>query len=113
MQMAEKSSDQFELSDEVLGNYTYYSSKYSPINGTDMTADEKTALEYQYPSIAPQNASLYPPIWLYQDTHFFNIHVNTSFSSVHVPTNVYDQCEYMRIKCVSLFIIIYYTNKYI
>ena len=25
------------------------------------------------------------------DTHFNNIHVNTSYSSVHIPTNVYDK----------------------
>lgn len=26
-----------------------------------------------------------------EDTHFYNMEVNTSHSSVHVPTNVYDK----------------------
>lgn len=27
------------------------------------------------------------------NSHFYNIPVNTSLSSVHVPTNVYDRCK--------------------
>lgn len=28
---------------------------------------------------------------LYANSHFWNLEVNTSFSAVHVPTNVYDK----------------------
>lgn len=34
---------------------------------------------------------MYQEMFLDQDTHFYNISVNTSHSSVHVPTNVYDK----------------------
>ena len=34
--------------------------------------------------------NIYREIELTPDSHFYNIPVNTSFSSVHVPTNVYD-----------------------
>lgn len=89
--MAEKSSELFESHNMLNPNYTYYSSKHSAVNDTNTTADIKTALEYRYLVIDPNNT--YNPFWLYQDTHFYNIHVNTSISSVHVPTNVYDKCE--------------------
>lgn len=92
--MAEKSSDQFELNEKgIRPNYTYYSSKHSPVNDTEMTADLKSAIDYRYKIILPESPEDYQPFWMYQDTHFYNIHVNTSISSVHVPTNVYDKCE--------------------
>lgn len=35
----------------------------------------------------------YKPIYLTRDTHFYDISVNTSHSSVHVPTNVFDHSD--------------------
>lgn len=43
------------------------------------------------PEIISKNASFYQRMILDRDTHFYNIFVNTSHSSVHVPTNVYDR----------------------
>lgn len=34
--------------------------------------------------------NIYRKMELTSDSHFYNIPVNTSFSSVHIPTNVYD-----------------------
>lgn len=34
--------------------------------------------------------NIYRKMLLTADSHFYNIPVNTSFSSVHIPTNVYD-----------------------
>lgn len=38
-----------------------------------------------------QNNDTYKTMYFYQDTHFFNNFVNTSHSSVQVPSNVYDR----------------------
>lgn len=90
MQTAERSS---ELFDTIEPDYEYYSSKYSPINDTDTTADKLGELEYKYAKYKPDTPENYRRMWLFSDTHFFNIHVNTTFSSVHVPTNVFDKRE--------------------
>lgn len=83
-------SEQFELNQTESENYTYYSSKYSPINGLSL---EQTAMfkDETYPEIVLENPDGYQSMCLDQDTHFYNISVNTTHSSVHVPTNVYDQ----------------------
>jgi len=31
---------------------------------------------------------------LYRNRHFYNIPVNTNYSAVHVPSNVYDRCKW-------------------
>lgn len=43
------------------------------------------------PDNIKKNEHLYRDMYLYQDSHFFDMSVNTSHSSVHVPTNVYDE----------------------
>lgn len=90
LNVVEEMSEQFELNETESENYTYYSSKYSPINGLSV---EQTATfkGEQYPEIVLESPDAYQPMWLDQDTHFYNISVNTTHSSVHVPTNVYDQ----------------------
>lgn len=35
----------------------------------------------------------YTEMYFDRDSHFFDLEVNTTHSSVHVPTNVFDQCE--------------------
>jgi len=42
---------------------------------------------------------------LVQDPHFNNIPVNVTQSTVHVPTNVYDNCNYVR--CVRRVCVVY------
>lgn len=65
------------------GNFTYVSGKYSPVVGQK----KKPRL----PENMKKNVQLYREIKLTSDSHFYNIPVNTSFSSVHIPTNVYDK----------------------
>lgn len=79
--MAEVAAEEFELN-ETDRNYTYYSSKYSPIHG-----EEKQEL----PEGLEDNEDMYLTMSLNNDTHFYNLKVNTSYSSVHVPTNVFDR----------------------
>lgn len=80
----------FQYNETEAKNYTYYSSKYSPINDLNMT--ETAALkDEELPEIISKNESFYQRMFLDRDTHFYNISVNTTHSSVHVPTNVYDR----------------------
>lgn len=97
---AEEQSELFDLEETdpniyaenitLRTNFTYYSSKYSPINGMNI---EQTAVskDQELPMIINETKYMYKPMWLDEDTHFYNIAVNTSHSSVHVPTNVYDR----------------------
>ncbi|XP_031619026.1 voltage-dependent calcium channel subunit alpha-2/delta-3-like [Contarinia nasturtii] len=71
----------------MRNNYTYYSSKYSTINGVPCVNRSETKTICGYKTF--QNAT-YKPMILVPDKHFYHIKVNTTYSSVHVPTNVYD-----------------------
>ncbi|CAK9808523.1 Voltage-dependent calcium channel subunit alpha-2/delta-3 [Anthophora plagiata] len=76
---AEENAENWESEEE--GNFTYVSGKYSPImNQTRPTLPENME----------KNVDAYREMELTPDSHFYNIPVNTSFSSVHIPTNVYD-----------------------
>lgn len=66
--------------------YQYYSSKYSPVQGE---------APVELPESLEPNRDMYREMILNNDTHFYNLPVNTSYSSVHVPTNVYDRRKYM------------------
>lgn len=88
--MAEKTAEMFEYNDSEAQNYTYYSSKYSPINDFNITETADFKGE-ELPEIVLNNQSYYQKMFLDPDTHFYNISVNTTHSSVHVPTNVYDR----------------------
>ncbi|XP_059474335.1 voltage-dependent calcium channel subunit alpha-2/delta-3-like isoform X2 [Neocloeon triangulifer] len=82
--------------DEDGGMFAYRSAKFSPLG---------TAEDYPQPTPEPPlnyttgiahyrkkvPPVYYQPIELEPDPHFFNIPVNTSFSTVHVPTNVFDR----------------------
>lgn len=61
------------------GNFSYVSGKCSPVNGNSMEDDQ-----------CVKNMSVYREMELIADSHFYNIPVNTSYSSVHIPTNVFD-----------------------
>ncbi|XP_029664850.1 voltage-dependent calcium channel subunit alpha-2/delta-3 isoform X2 [Formica exsecta] len=63
----------------VDGNFSYVSGKCSPVNG-NWTQDEQ----------CKRNVTVYREMELTADSHFYNIPVNTSYSSVHIPTNVFD-----------------------
>ncbi|XP_014474755.1 PREDICTED: voltage-dependent calcium channel subunit alpha-2/delta-3 isoform X2 [Dinoponera quadriceps] len=64
---AEKIAEKWDPS--TMGNFTYISSK---------------------PKKDADNSSVYREMELTADSHFYNIPVNTSYSSVHIPTNVFD-----------------------
>ncbi|XP_020292815.1 voltage-dependent calcium channel subunit alpha-2/delta-3 isoform X2 [Pseudomyrmex gracilis] len=62
-------------------NFSYTSGKCSPVNGEPAENDVYCERE---------NNSTYREMELTSDSHFYNIPVNTSHSSVHIPTNVFD-----------------------
>lgn len=74
--------------------FTYYDSKemLEPFDPTTTVAPKK----FDDRSLDPPNVTI-PRIKLHKNRNFYNIPVNTSLSSVHVPTNVYGrgtfQCQ--------------------
>ncbi|XP_065166775.1 voltage-dependent calcium channel subunit alpha-2/delta-3-like [Atheta coriaria] len=82
-QVAESEAELFDYTSNNT-EYYYYNSKYSSVEG-----EPPDALEIPDP-IAP-NRWMYIPMVLNNDTHFYNIPVNTTHSSVHVPLNIYDR----------------------
>lgn len=62
--------------------FKYYSSRWSSIEGAEPIKLQKSL---------KKNRHLYLSLKLNNDTHFYNLPVNTNHSSVHVPTNVYDK----------------------
>lgn len=56
-------------------------------NGHGPESDGEKSKAIEVPEVPPKELVLHP------DPHFFNQHVNTNYSSVHVPTNVFDRCE--------------------
>ncbi|XP_045481925.1 voltage-dependent calcium channel subunit alpha-2/delta-3 isoform X1 [Harmonia axyridis] len=81
--MAENKSETFEY-DKNITHY-YYNSKYSPIQGQNSTTYDLKVLN--------DNLYRYKTLTLNEDTHFYNIPVNTTHSSVHVPTQIFDLHE--------------------
>lgn len=81
MREAEDISLQYEFN-ETDSNFTYYSAKYSSVDEEPIN---------KIPSNRKKDVKLYRNFSMNADTHFYNISVNTSFSTVHVPTNVYDK----------------------
>uniref|UniRef100_A0A146M963 Voltage-dependent calcium channel subunit alpha-2/delta-3 n=1 Tax=Lygus hesperus TaxID=30085 RepID=A0A146M963_LYGHE len=70
--------------------YLYFSSKFSAGRGIDEFRGED---EIEVPGV---NLSYYEPMELGPDYHFYNYYVNTSFSAVHVPTDVFDRGQIVR-----------------
>ncbi|KYN22132.1 Voltage-dependent calcium channel subunit alpha-2/delta-4 [Trachymyrmex cornetzi] len=64
------------------GNFSYVSGKCSPVIGHD-SANKNC-------DIHKKNVNVFRDMELISDSHFYNIPVNTTYSSVHIPTNVYD-----------------------
>ncbi|KAL0134742.1 hypothetical protein PUN28_001483 [Cardiocondyla obscurior] len=65
------------------GNFSYISSKCSSVIGHDSAKKES----------CKRDGNVYRDMELISDSHFYNIPVNTSYSSVHIPTDVYDLTE--------------------
>lgn len=80
--------------DPVIRDFQYYNSKdmlepfeKPPPNDTNRALDDRTIEAVDVP---PSYITLTP------NPHFFNVPVNTSLSSVHIPTNVFDRCIYFK-----------------
>ncbi|KAI4468323.1 voltage-dependent calcium channel subunit alpha-2/delta-related [Holotrichia oblita] len=78
---AEDEAENFEYNSSML--FSYHSSKYSSANGIGVELPESIA----------DNEYMYEPMEFNIDSHFYNLSVNTSYSSVHVPTNIYDRSK--------------------
>lgn len=81
--MAENKSEDFEYDSNAT--HYYYNSKYSPIKGENRTTYDLKVLN--------DNLYRYKTLILNEDTHFYNLPVNTTHSSVHVPTQIFDLRE--------------------
>lgn len=82
--VAEQAAEEFESNETTRESYQYYSSRYSPIAGQEYEPEKL------WPPGIIENNETYKEMSFYQDTHFYNLFVNTSYSSVFVPSNVYD-----------------------
>lgn len=85
------------MEDEDTDEYQYYRSN-PPVS---IYNDEK----HKDPDI-----NMYKKMILDNDTHFFDLEVNTTHSSVHVPTNIYHKrkCNFQFYKFVRL---IYFRQR--
>lgn len=83
VQTAESLAEDFDFNATSATHFKYYSSKFSPISEIDEEPYWPDGLSLQ-PNVT------YKTMHFYQDTHFFNYFVNTSHSSVQVPSNVFD-----------------------
>ncbi|XP_018338432.1 PREDICTED: voltage-dependent calcium channel subunit alpha-2/delta-4-like isoform X2 [Trachymyrmex septentrionalis] len=68
-------------------NFSYVSSKCSPVIGHDSANKNSTNKNCD---IHKKNVTVFRDMELISDSHFYDIPVNTTYSSVHIPTNVYD-----------------------
>lgn len=83
LQKAESTYEEFDYNETfAMEEFQYYNSKYSLFDGkpAEMPLDS-----------IKENDRMYLNFTLNPDTHFYNISVDTTHSSVHVPSNVYDR----------------------
>lgn len=74
----------------MRNDYQYYSSKYSNINDVPCTLRFETKNQCSNFKVLRNATATYLNMYLQRDKHFYHINVNTSHTSVHVPTNVFD-----------------------
>lgn len=90
--MAENGTMDVELQ-MMRNNYKYYSSKYSTINGVSCANRTETKYQCSNFKVLINATAQYLDMELAPDKHFYHINVNTTYASVHVPTNVFDGSE--------------------
>lgn len=78
----------------MRNEYQYFSSKYSMINGIPCTMRSETRTQCTQFNVLRNATATYLNMWLQRDKHFYHISVNTTHTSVHVPTNVFDGCKF-------------------
>lgn len=83
---AENVSEHFEFNETVIDELKYYSSKYSVVQNGSKAYEFPETMETEQRKLHTYRVMIFD-----QDTHFYNISVNTSHSSVHVPTNIFDR----------------------
>lgn len=81
---AEQVSEDFDFNATSAETFQYFSSKYSPVAGVPYDPEKL------WPPGVRENNDTYKTMYFNQDTHFYDIPVNTTHSSVQVPSNVYD-----------------------
>lgn len=86
-------TEDYELQ-EMRNKYQYYSSKYSMINGVPCTMRSETRTQCIQFKVLKNATATYLNMSLQRNKHFYHIMVNTEHTSVHVPTNVFDGCEF-------------------
>lgn len=84
---------------ELRDKYQYYSSKYSMINGVPCTNRPETQKPCSEFKVLKNATATYLSMWLQRDKHFYHISVNTTHTSVHVPTNVFDGSKLQCFPC--------------
>ncbi|XP_018912174.2 LOW QUALITY PROTEIN: voltage-dependent calcium channel subunit alpha-2/delta-3 [Bemisia tabaci] len=93
MEAAEDLAEAFEpLEEEEAEKFTYHSSKYSRIHGNEENPEPHPARKLDGNETKP----VYKDIVLVKDRHFYGIPVNTNYSAVHVPSNVFDQWPHVQ-----------------
>lgn len=93
-QKAEKLAAEFRYNESDAENFQYYSSKYSTINDVPCSNRSETKEQCnEFEIVVNATQSTYLNMTLKRDKHFYHISVNTAYTSVHVPTNVYDKGE--------------------
>lgn len=70
---------------ELLSNFAFVYFQGPEEDGAD---DEQETLASQIPPEDKRKLPLYP------NPRFYNFQVNTNYSAVHVPSNVYERCTY-------------------
>lgn len=85
-------AESFEFNETEAETFQYYSSKYSTINGNPCSNRSETKEQCNdFDIVRNATETTYLNMTLKRDKHFYHISVNTEYTSVHVPTNVYDK----------------------
>lgn len=107
---AEDNAEKFVFQKESLNNYTYYSCTYSNISDPQINK-EITDLIKKFPSLK-SNKQMYRKMTMDNDTHFYNLMVNTTHSAVHVPINIYDKGKYLLLLVNKIYRLQYLAINY-
>lgn len=70
--------------------FEYRNSKFSDVESDNSSLK---VTEYAKPELNKDTKLNYTQMSLWKDPHFNDVLVNTNYSSVHVPTNIFDRCK--------------------
>jgi VWA N-terminal. len=89
MDAAEEMAESFNYTERKYQRFAYYN-----VNGETEGGPTRPANLSEQFDEPPYKNTLKLGLELTPDRHFFNIPVNTEYSVVHLPINVYDGCKY-------------------